>query len=209
MCLLGSVNVGASDAGATIWTAGSEEAQVTPLTVWTVGLRAASYSVNVRLDGAAPGQVRLTQVEVLIAAIATHEGVAEEPRVTQRLFWPLPSEPARLAASLEAVWAQALIVPPTTNCPVVGLFTARTGGVVSTVKLLFVEVPVIPSLLTQVAITSYVPSGTSVNPKLALPPETVAVGVPSTGVPGATALSTARVTVWPSSALVLTTNVAW
>jgi hypothetical protein len=81
---------------------------------------------------------------------------------------------------------------------------------VSTVKVLLVEVPVIPFLLTQEAVTSYVPSGTRVRPNVALPPETVAVGVPSTALGGLVAsLSTDRVTVWPSSALVLTTKAAW
>ena len=136
------------------WTDGSDEAQVMPVTVWVVGLPAASFSVKVRLNGAAPGQARLTQVEVLTAPTATHEGVADEPSVTQRLLCPLPSELANPAASLEVVWAQALMVPPTTNCPAVGLFTAIVGGVVSTVKVLFADVPVIPLAFLQVATTS-------------------------------------------------------
>ena len=92
MCLVGSLNSGASEAGAMIWTDGSVEAQETPVIVCVVGLPAASFSVTVRLKGAPPGQVMATQVGALTAATATHDGVAAEPSVTQRLLWPGPSE---------------------------------------------------------------------------------------------------------------------
>src|SRR5580692_7002503 len=101
--------------------------------VWVVGLPAASLSVTVRLNGPPPGQVKATQVEELMAPTAAHAGVAAEPSVTQRLFWPGPSELGRPAASVESVWAQTLnrpLVSGARNWPAVGKLIVRSGGVV-------------------------------------------------------------------------------
>jgi hypothetical protein len=113
MCLLGSVKAGASEAGATIWTDGSDEVQVTPVSVCVVGLPATSFNVMVRPNGAPWGQGNEMQVGVLTAATFVQDGVADEPIVTQRLFCAAPSELARLAASAEAVCAQTLTLPIT------------------------------------------------------------------------------------------------
>jgi hypothetical protein len=104
MCLVLSLKVGASDTGAMICTDGSVDTQVTPVIVCEVGFPAASSSVTVTLNAAAPGQGMFTQVDVFTAATATHLGVAAEPTVTQRLFCSAaPSEADRPAASAEGV----------------------------------------------------------------------------------------------------------
>ncbi len=83
MCLVASVNVGASESGAMIETDGSDDTHVTPVTVWEVGLPAASLSVTVRLNAPAPGQGIATHVEVFTAVTGVQIGVAADPTVTQ------------------------------------------------------------------------------------------------------------------------------
>src|SRR5450432_4716036 len=114
-----------------ICTRGSNDAQETPVTVCVVGLPAASVSVKNRPKGAAPGQLKEMQVEVLTAVTATQLLAEEPPSATHRFFCaPTPSELLRPAASGELVWAQAWNEPGgPKNCPLAGLLTVRTGGV--------------------------------------------------------------------------------
>src|SRR5436190_11152885 len=159
MCLDTSVNVGASETGVITCTDGSAEAHETPWIVVDVGLPAPSFSVTVMLNGAPPGQVTGTHASVLIAVTAAvPTQLADPPSDTHKLFTAGPSDAGRLAASVADVRPQtlnALFVscPGPKNWPSVGCVTVRSGGVVSTGKLVSGELPLIPARFLHFAIT--------------------------------------------------------
>src|SRR3954471_18959368 len=176
MCFDASLNVGASETGVMTCTDGSVDAQETPWMVVVVGLPAPSFSVTLRSNGAAPGQVTGTHASVLIAATAAVPAqLVEPPSATHRLLTPAPSDAGRPAASADVVRAQTLKRPWLSswvgpkNCPALGDVTDRFGAVVSTGKLVAGDMPVTLFAFLHVAVTWYVPSGDSGTPNVALP----------------------------------------
>src|SRR6478609_6232302 len=127
--------------------------------VLAVGLPAPSFSVTVMSKGAAPGQVTGTHASLLTAATAAvPTQLVDPPSATHRLVAAAPSEAGRPAASAEVVWAQTLNCPAVSSvgpkkCPSAGELTVRAGGVVSTGKLVSVDVAVTLFAFLHVAFT--------------------------------------------------------